>query len=332
MNAIVSGQNGMAMILDGEHASMLNEGPDEPLRECHWEDFPRLFGDADDLEFLENVDLPKIVDHLAEAFAREQALQLTLVLLDNFFSHRTRRSAGKELESLIGKPRVERFVENVLSAHVLPAKSDLLGALSCIPRDAPRARKLLENLWANQGHIAAVQRAWEALPTRLFGGEKVRSQVRTAAIRAGLFRGLVWWRAGGRVDPNSLEALAGQPPIVSHDLASVWIAELQREDRFSAAESELEHHSDENEIARFVAENSADREQAIELVYEELRKIRARIPREPDLFTLETQWLAELRRFQRLEARDIIRRHKSKPSLPRNAWKVVAQAQRLLNT
>src|SRR5262249_6601333 len=160
-------------------------GSDQTSSTCRLEDFPFLFGGADDLEFLEDVELSRVVDGLARAFAKEHALQLALILLDSWFSFRARRTASEELEVRLHSDEVESFVEGVLYAHVLPIGTDLTGALACIPGDARRTRKLLGNLGTNQSHIAAVQHAWEAIPTSLFGGEAERRQTRAAAIRAG---------------------------------------------------------------------------------------------------------------------------------------------------
>lgn len=227
MNAIVSGLSGAAMVLNGNETSLLRVGSGEAVS-GRPEDFPFVFGEADDLQFLEDVELPEVTHHLEMAFAREQSLQLALVLLDRGFSPRTRRAAAEELESLLHRGDAERFVESVLYAHVLPASADLAGALSCIPGDARRVRKLLGALGEHQGDIAAVQLAWEALPPRLFGGDANRSRVRAAAIRAGWFRELARWCAQGHGGTPGLSALAEAPQGARlPELLREWTLELR---------------------------------------------------------------------------------------------------------
>ena len=159
MNAIVSGRAGVAMVLDGDQVASLHVGSGVTTTVCRLEDFPFLFGDANDLQFLESVELHEVADRLAHDFDKEQALQLSLVLLDKRFSPHPRRLAGEELEALFRGEEVKRFVEGVLYAHPLPEEADLAGALEYIQPDAHLVRDLLAGLGENQDHIVIAEYA-----------------------------------------------------------------------------------------------------------------------------------------------------------------------------
>ncbi|HYU34650.1 MAG TPA: hypothetical protein VEW48_21065 [Thermoanaerobaculia bacterium] len=191
MQAVVSGRAGVALLLDGEQIVSLRVGTGGNAEPCDLEDFPFLFGDANDLEFVEDVDLPQVAERLSREHSRQEALQLMLISLDQSLSMRTRRAAGEELENLLAEKEVQDFIERVLHAHVLPPSADLTGALVILPGNAGRVRKLLRALEACQQNIASVQYAWEGIPRSFFGGGSNYEQARAVAVREGLFRNLV---------------------------------------------------------------------------------------------------------------------------------------------
>ena len=191
MQAVVSGRAGVALLLNGDQIASLRVGAGGSTEPCDLEDFPFLFGDAKDLEFVEDLDLPQIADRLAREHSKQMALQLVLISLDEALSIRTRRAAGEELESLFAEDEVQDFVERVLHAHVLPPSADPKGALVILPGNARRVKSLLGALAASQQSIALVQYAWEGIPQSLFGGSANHGQARAVAVREGLFRDLV---------------------------------------------------------------------------------------------------------------------------------------------
>ena len=103
MQAVISGRAGAALLIDGEdwtslHADDLAEAvPRNPG------DFPFLFGDADDLQFLENVDRKKVTKELALACDRETSLRLALFVLDADLPSDVREEAACELDTLLNE-------------------------------------------------------------------------------------------------------------------------------------------------------------------------------------------------------------------------------------
>jgi hypothetical protein len=195
MQAVVSGQAGVALLVDGEILSSIHAGRIDEVVRRRQRDIPYLFGDASDLQFVENVDLPDVMQQLETATAKADALHLALILLDSKLSSDTRREAAEELRELMLTEGVTEWVEGVLYARPLPVEADLSGALSCCPGNAEAARSLLLRLSARQREIRLVYSSWEQIPTSLFGSERDRQLALSVAVREGLFRELALHRS-----------------------------------------------------------------------------------------------------------------------------------------
>lgn len=109
-------------------------------------DVPYLLGDAQDLQFIEDVGIEDVSSRLALATSQMDALHLALILLDSELEVDTRRTAAEELEEELEKPDVARFVEGVLYAHPLPREGDLSGARSSCTGRTARVQGMLRNL------------------------------------------------------------------------------------------------------------------------------------------------------------------------------------------
>src|SRR5436305_13455422 len=98
MNAVVSGRAGIALVFDDETAGFIRAGFEPSVTPCRLESFHFLFGDAEDLQFLDGVDIQTVLERLSVECSKEQCLQFALILLDNGFSPQTRRHAAEEME------------------------------------------------------------------------------------------------------------------------------------------------------------------------------------------------------------------------------------------
>jgi hypothetical protein len=254
MNAVLSGQAGIALLLDGEKLSSLRaDRPGEVIHRSPGE-VPLLFGDAKDLQFLEAVGLEEVSSRLGQARDEVDALHLALILLDESLSHDTRRTAADELEEMLTVEGNQRFVENVLHAHPLPRGSDLIGARSLCPGYAERVRHLLEKLGFLQGVIAEVHFAWEQIPENLFDGKRDRAYVRSSAVREGMFCDLVALRAGkGSIDSFLKTAYLNVQfrRISSHrEILQAWLSPLRLDEMVQprTVEADYQHATVVDEV------------------------------------------------------------------------------------
>jgi tetratricopeptide (TPR) repeat protein len=229
MQAFVSGQAGVALLVDGEKlASLHADRPDEMVSRSR-RDIPFLFRDVTDLEVFEGVNVQKATARLDLATAKADALQLTLLLLDPELSADIRQEAATELTDLLARPEVTEWVESVLYSQAVPADGDLAGALGLCP--AGPVRNLLLRLQNHQDAITTVSHAWNQIPLRVFGSSDERSGALAVAVREGLFRDLVLSGAEhSSLEQFRLKSYGNRPfsRVRNHrDILREWLASFQ---------------------------------------------------------------------------------------------------------
>ncbi|MFL6334412.1 MAG: tetratricopeptide repeat protein [Pyrinomonadaceae bacterium] len=191
MDAMISGRAGVAFLFEGEVFASFDVEDPSTLLPRRPADIRLLFGEAPDLEFLEDVDHAAAARHLERAFNCASALDLALILFDPELTDDLRDDAAEELERLLSEPTVADYLENVLYARPLPATADLAGALA-LGADGrlPKLSATLQIIEGYQPSIRAVRAAWDNLLAQLFGGEQQKADFEHAAVREGLFRQL----------------------------------------------------------------------------------------------------------------------------------------------
>jgi tetratricopeptide (TPR) repeat protein len=230
MQAFVSGQAGVVLLVDGERlASLHADRPDKMVSRSR-RDIPFLFRDVTDLEVFEGMDVPKATARLELATAQADGLQLALLLLDPQLPADLRQEAAAELTGLLATPEVTDWIESVLYSQPVPGDGDLAGALG-LCRDAGLVRDLLLRLQAHQDATAAVSRAWDQIPLRVFGSSDERSGALAVAVREGLFRDLVLsGPEHSSLEQFRLKSLGNRPfsKVRNHrDILREWLAPIQ---------------------------------------------------------------------------------------------------------
>lgn len=338
MNAIVSGLAGVALLLEEASAASLRVGAGNVATPCQPEDFHLLFGDAGDLQFLEDVDISEVVERLASESTKELSLQLALVFLDSSFSRRTRLSAAEELEGLFRQEVVTDFVNNVFYARPLPEGTVSSETLECIPKGVERFRLFIETLWRNQTHIADIHKAWTIIPLRYFHNEEERSRFQAALVRSGVFRELVTLAAQGHVvEPSHIDrwerSLAdthevhGLRPIIGE-----WLTILDgKGDRTLGAPSIIHDTERRSQsTVQHIAEPAIERE--IRKQYERVWMSRLQVGIGSEESNTLNRELRKLRKLQVTEAREMSRRWESNVSLSRKRWsEALATAEKVLH-
>ncbi|HEX6861237.1 MAG TPA: hypothetical protein VF414_00385 [Thermoanaerobaculia bacterium] len=211
MNAVISGQSGVAVLVDGLRLASMQAGSDAAPVDRSPGEVRFLLGDARDLEFLEDIAPDEVRGRLEVATTKYDALHLALILLDPELAHDTRRTAAEELEELLADEAILHWVESVLYAHPLPKSGDPVGARSACTGRTRRTRAFLGRLQLLQAVISEVHGAWEGIPTHRFGTDDDRQRFLTMAVREGLFRGLVTLRAGERPMDDFVARCLGKP-------------------------------------------------------------------------------------------------------------------------
>jgi len=200
MKALISGQAGIAVLIDGgEYSSIEVHSLESVPRAAH--DVVYLVGDAGDLVELDGISSDEATRELETAWLKDRSLHLALIALDRESANENRRSAVTCLSDLLKDTSATDFVKNRLYAAPLPASADLPGALETAGASgSKRFARVLEEVRADQDLIRRNRLAWDALRPDLFGGIAEKERFGFAAVESGMFRLL----AQGKYD----EALA----------------------------------------------------------------------------------------------------------------------------
>ncbi|RLS77039.1 MAG: hypothetical protein DWI02_10415 [Planctomycetota bacterium] len=192
MKAVVSGRACVALLIRGDELHSIHYDNTDELVLRHPEDFRTLFGGANDLDFLEEVDsIDGLRSHLEDAVDETEALDLLLFLCDEQLSQKTRESAAIELEELIVYPEIVASLEQILFAQPLPSSVHFDGARSaCAATNSRKTQHFLEQLFQSQPAIEVVRSSWDQFPEDSFAG-KSRQQVEAICLRKGLFADFV---------------------------------------------------------------------------------------------------------------------------------------------
>jgi tetratricopeptide (TPR) repeat protein len=192
MQAVISGIARKALIVDGESFRVFDVSDPTKLVGCHRSDLPYLFGEGQDLRFVEDADLDSLAKELKSDSDFTLALDLTLISLDTELEEDIRRDAVRDLDELIVDEKLKERLEGVMYARALPADADLNGLLKfCDKLSSPNAFALFESLARRQSVISEVSAAWDLIPTKMFGDGTPKADFQRVAVCHGLFRSLV---------------------------------------------------------------------------------------------------------------------------------------------
>jgi hypothetical protein len=189
MNAVISGQAGVAVLVDGMKLASIHAGHDGEVVTRGPAEVRLLLNDARDLEFVKGISPEEVSRRLEIETSKYDALHVALILLDEDLSNDTRQTAVEE--HLGGDPEVSDFPERVLFAHPFPRGADPEGARTFCTSKTPRAKRLIDDLITLQPEIAEVYRAWENIPLETYGTVEDRAHALSTAVKEGLFRDFV---------------------------------------------------------------------------------------------------------------------------------------------
>lgn len=229
MNAIISGNAGIALLVDGEQLSSYHIDSPEKRVPRSPDEYPLLFSGNGDLEFLDDVSAEEVDRRLTRAVDRARSLNLALLLIDGTWSTATREHASQQLEHLLEAAENKQYVQSVLYSLPLPPGEAVQSALLLC--SGPKTRALLAGLIRDQRSIAEVREAWDKatdLPEREAGAHVF---ARTQAVKEGLFHSMVEFHDRGaslgeveqRASASEFGRVAGW-----HELLKTWAAPVEK--------------------------------------------------------------------------------------------------------
>ncbi len=187
--AIISGQAGIVIFVDGREACTFRRINEENISDCRRQDIPYLLGDCSDSIVVTGKSPIQAYRILENEWKNDRAIQLLLILIDGSSHLRAKRIAVGSLEEMLASATVYQFVAHRLYARPLPKDADLDEALRM---SNEQARKqlwgLLTDIRTHQDMITNVRNRWELLDVGLFENDyQGKNEFEQAVIEEGLF-------------------------------------------------------------------------------------------------------------------------------------------------
>ena len=280
MRALVSGQAGLAVLIEQDHVYSVHIAAPGPVPRSA-ADIPYLLADANDV-----VEIPEATPQTAAvaldlSWRQDRALHLILILLDREADDDTRRIAVECLEEFASDPAVADFVCNRLYSGPLPDSADMVGALLLAESmDAKRLNKLLEDLGEFQPEIRRRREEWDALRPELFGGPQAKLEFGYIAVTGGTLRRLVQ-SAPKQVNGVLVDALADpqfRRLMRSREVLTSWIKTV-RTKRGPIRTSEKDDEDERDHSRRRRANPEAEKPKRSHAVFENVNKQKEAIKR-----------------------------------------------------
>ncbi len=188
MRAFISGQAGIAILIDGEEYSSIDVHSCQTVpRAAH--DVGLMVADATDLVELEGISKNDAARELDVAWRKDRSLHLTLIALDRDAARENRTSSVSALIELLSDSSITDFVRNRLYAGPLPPSADLPGALELAESlGSSEFASILREVDVDQEFIRRNRIAWDALRPDLFGGAEEKERFGFTAVESGVFR------------------------------------------------------------------------------------------------------------------------------------------------
>ena len=192
MNVLISGQAGIAAIIQGDTVTSYTLDEPEVMVPQSSSAVPYLFADATDVIEFKGLSEVEVLAQLETAWKKDRILQLTLILLDPGDDRETRIDAAGCLEELLNVQDLEEFLFDRMCMAPLPELADIAGAMQyATDGELSRVVAMLSRLEENQHHITCCRVAWNNLSPELFKSPDAEKVFESAAVSAGVFRRFV---------------------------------------------------------------------------------------------------------------------------------------------
>ena len=187
MDAVVSGQAAALAVIEGEDCSVVRLHDAEVTQEINVGALRNVFSGASDILYLRRTSREEAKRQLLAKIDQDDALRLTLILLDSSEEASIRTEAAIELETIFDNPGSREYVENTLYCTTFP-RSFQLGEAIRIAEDFSKVHGVLIELDRSQSNIGRVRGAWDRLPQELFESKERKDRFFAKATKQGVFR------------------------------------------------------------------------------------------------------------------------------------------------
>jgi tetratricopeptide (TPR) repeat protein len=187
LRALISGQAGVAVIIDGDEVVSVDVESRQRVARSQ-QDWPWLLNDADDICQLEETSEAQAIAELDIAWRKDRSLHLALILLDRETEHQTRAQCLDLLEQFLTDGAISKHVLYRLHVAPFPANADVRQAIAIAKkRRCAKVNSILQQTQEAQPCIARSRQAWDLLPPDIFGSSAAKESFGFRAVESGLF-------------------------------------------------------------------------------------------------------------------------------------------------
>ena len=206
MNAVISGQLGVAFMINGDTCSSIHFGRLTEIVPRRRYDFLVLFDSANDLQYFQKVSIEKVKNELDFEASLNRSLMLLLSVLDVDYPKSLRIKISRRLNNLLEKELICEHLGRLLYALPMSPQVDFDGAIATTKKKG-KLMPLLLQIRQSQQSIRLVYDSWLAIPDSLFASGSIppRKQIRFEFARRGLNRSIVKkTMLGGTYDTSNI--------------------------------------------------------------------------------------------------------------------------------
>ncbi len=175
MNAVISGQLGIAFLLNGNDVRSVSIDDVSNIQESSWADFAWVINDAPDKRRLSNVNDNVVIQQLTEAWGFDRCLQLVFVLLDQDEKRSIKEAAAELADKFLDQPHIyERVLSRFFSSQMPEPEFFAPGWLYA--EEHPNIGELLRQIEMSGRAIQELTNGWDEIPVSLFGSSHDKLQ------------------------------------------------------------------------------------------------------------------------------------------------------------
>lgn len=186
MNAVISGQLGIAFLLNGNDIRSVSIDDVSNIQESSWSDFAWVINDAPDMLRLSNVNDEVVIEQLTEAWEFDRCLQLIFVLFDQGEKRSIKDAAAEIADQFLGHSKTyERVISRFFSSQIPEPKLFAPGWLYA--EEHLNIGNLLTQVEKAGQAIQELTNAWDEIPVSLFGSARGKLEQKELLIQHNVF-------------------------------------------------------------------------------------------------------------------------------------------------
>jgi tetratricopeptide (TPR) repeat protein len=258
MNALVSGQAGLAVVIEGDSAKLVRaavplDAAKHPDDASDGIEIPTsaiwlLFASATDVFELVANSWKDVRDALRRAYDADRVVHLALILIDSEQDADDRSLASEFLQQMITDAERRDHLFNILYSAPLPSQSDIEGTIKYIAKDDSQLTALLRSVANDQPSIRRVRETLDNIAEEHFGGLAAKVEFIHSIRKSPVSRILASHPGAipGAVQMRVYEQLKGLPRAIA--IAREWMRGLGvvRSERAEILSEEAEYEDDRN--------------------------------------------------------------------------------------